>query len=507
MHVKKESQKNNEPEVLPMLKLQMFINGEWLDSFSKETDDVINPANGKIIAEVAKGNEEDARTAIDSARKAFDSGIWSDLPAAERASYLFKIADKIEENASRLSKLESANTGKPFRESEYDIADAVDCFRYHAGLITKPDGQTYPVSDPVQAMVVREPVGVCGLIAPWNFPLLTGAWKLAPALAAGNTVVYKPSGVTPITTVKLFEIIEEVGIPSGVANLVMGDGATVGNEIAENDKVDMISFTGSTTTGRSIMKKASGNIKNISLELGGKSPNIVFADADFETAVDYALFGIFMNAGQVCNAGSRLLLEESIHEKFLDRLVEKAKEIRVGPSDQSSTEMGALVSKSHMEKVLKYIQTGIEEGATLACGGKRITENGLEKGYFIEPTIFIDTKPNMKIVQEEIFGPVLVVQKFKDEAEAILLANDTSYGLAAGVFSQDGAKALRVIKKIRAGITWVNAYNLAYNEAPWGGYKQSGIGRGLGTFGLEEFTEAKQININLEVEPTNWFGN
>ncbi|WP_368296869.1 aldehyde dehydrogenase family protein [Cytobacillus firmus] len=488
-----------------MYKLKMFINGEWKDSLNEQKSHIKNPANGTTIAEAPSGNEEDAKMAIDAARRAFDSGIWSDLSAFERASFLYKIADKIEENAAELSKLETENTGKPLKESEYDIADAAGCFRYYAGIVTKPSGQTYHVSDPVQAMVVREPVGVCGLIAPWNFPLLTGAWKIAPALAAGNTIVFKPAEITPVTTYRLFEIMKEVGIPDGVANLVLGGGATVGNEIAESDKVDMVSFTGSTSTGRSIMKSASGNIKNISLELGGKSPNIVFADADFETAVDYALNGIFLNAGQVCNAGSRLLLEESIHDKFIERLIEKAKKIRVGPGDHPSTEMGALVCNEHMNKVLEYIQIGLDEGAKLACGGKRMTNNGLENGYFVEPTIFVDTKTDMRIVQEEIFGPVLIVQKFKGEEEAIQLANDTPYGLAAGVFSQDGAKALRVIKKIKAGITWINAFNLAYNEAPWGGYKQSGIGRGLGTFGLDTFTEVKQININLDVKPTQWF--
>ncbi|MBS4190426.1 aldehyde dehydrogenase family protein [Bacillus sp. FJAT-49705] len=490
-----------------MFNLKMFINGKWMDSLSGEKSHVVNPANSKIMVEVSKGSREEAQMAINAARTAFDSGIWSDLPAAERASYLFKIADKIEEKAAELSKLETENTGKPLKESEFDIADTVDCFRYYAGLVTKPNGQAYPVADPVQAIVVREPVGVCGLIAPWNFPLLTGAWKIAPALAAGNTLVFKPAEITPVTTYKLFEIMEEVGIPAGVANLVLGGGSTVGNEISESQKVDLISFTGSTATGRSIMNSATGNIKNISLELGGKSPNIVFADADFETAVDYALNGIFTNAGQVCNAGSRLLLEESIHDKFIARLVERAKKIQVGPGNDSSTEMGPLVSEGHMNQVLEYIQIGLNEGAKLACGGNRITDSGLENGYYVEPTIFIDTKPDMRIVQEEIFGPVLVVQKFKDEAEAIQLANDTPYGLAAGVFSQDGAKALRVIKKVRAGITWVNAYNLAYNEAPWGGYKQSGIGRGLGTFGLDTFTEVKQININLDVKPTEWFSN
>ncbi|MCH1625775.1 aldehyde dehydrogenase family protein [Fredinandcohnia sp. SECRCQ15] len=488
-----------------MQKLNMFINGEWVEAQSGKTRSIVNPANGKIIAEAAEGDIEDARIAIDVARHAFDSGIWSDIPAAERASYLFKIADKLEERAEELSKLETEDNGKPLRETEYDVADAAACFRYYAGLVTKPDGQTYHVGDPMQAMVIREPVGVCGLIVPWNYPLLMGVWKIAPALAAGNTIVFKPSEVTPVTSIKLFEIIQEVGIPAGVANMVMGSGATVGNEIAESQKVDKISFTGGTATGRSIMKAAAGNIKKISLELGGKSPNIVFADADFETAVDYALFGIFSNAGQVCSAGSRLLLEESIHDKFIESLVERAKKIRVGAGDDPNTEMGSLVSVQHLEKVLSYIQIGIDEGATLACGGNRITSNGLGNGYFVEPTIFVDTKPEMRIVQEEIFGPVLVVQKFKDEKEAIELANNTAYGLAAGVFTQDGAKALRVIKKIRAGITWINTYHPTYNEAPWGGYKQSGIGRGLGTFGFDEFTEVKQVNINLQVEPSGWF--
>lgn len=492
---------------MEMQKLKMFINGEWVDAQSRKTRSIVNPANGKIIAEAAEGDACDAGIAIDVARHAFDSGIWSDLSAAERASYLFKIADKLEERADEISKLETEDNGKPHRETEFDVGDAVACFRYYAGLATKPDGQTYHVADPMQAMVVREPVGVCGLIVPWNYPLLMGVWKIAPALAAGNTIVFKPSEVTPVTSIKLFEIIQEVGIPAGVANLVMGPGTTVGNEIAESHKVDKVSFTGGTATGRSIMKAATGNIKKISLELGGKSPNIVFADADFDTAVDYALFGIFSNAGQVCSAGSRLLLEESIHDKFIDRLVERAKKIRVGPGDDPNTEMGSLVSQQHMEKVLSYIDIGKQEGAKLVCGGNRITTNGMENGYFVEPTIFIDTTPNMRIVQEEVFGPVLVVQKFKDEAEAIELANNTDYGLAAGVFTQDGAKALRVIKKIRAGITWINTYHPTYNEAPWGGYKQSGIGRGLGTFGFEEFTEVKQININLQVEPSGWFEN
>jgi len=490
-----------------VMKLRMYINGEWVDAKSGKTREIVNPANGEVIALSAEGDVDDARQAVQCAREAFDSGIWSELPAAERARYLFAIADKLEQRAEEISRLETLDNGKPLRETAFDVADAAACFRYYAGLATKPDGQTYPVADPVQAMVVREPVGVCGLIVPWNYPLLMGVWKIAPALAAGNTFVFKPSEVTPVTAIKLFEIIEEVGIPKGVANLVLGPGATVGHELAESHLVDKISFTGGTATGRSIMKAAAGNIKKISLELGGKSPNIVFADADFNTAVDYALFGIFANQGQVCSAGSRLLLQDSIHDRFVEKLVERAQKIVVGPGSDPDTEMGPLVSQAHLEKVLHYIELGKAEGARLVCGGNRISANGLGNGYFVEPTIFTETTPSMRIVQEEIFGPVLAVQRFRDEEEAIRLANDTVYGLAGGVFTQDGAKAMRVIRKLRAGITWINCYHPTYNEAPWGGYKQSGIGRGLGTYGYEEYTEVKQINIQLQVQPSGWFRN
>ncbi|WP_129690751.1 aldehyde dehydrogenase family protein [Gottfriedia acidiceleris] len=485
--------------------LKMFINGEWKDSSNHEKRPVINPANGEIIAYAPEGTVEDAKEAIDVARKAFNDGRWSDLSAQERATYLFKIADKIEEYQDELTKLETLDNGKPNREAGFDVADAAACFRYYAGLITKPDGFTYHVADPMQAMVVREPIGVCGLIVPWNYPLLMSIWKIAPALAAGNTIVFKPSEVTPVTPKKLFEIFEEVGLPQGVANMVMGAGPVVGNEIAANPDVDMVSFTGGTKTGKHIMKTAADTMKKVSLELGGKSPNIIFADADFETAVDYALFGIYAGSGQVCSAGSRILVEESIYDRFVERFVERAKKIKVGPGDVAETEMGPLVSKEHLEKVLSYIQIGKEEGARLACGGNRIEKDGLEKGYFVEPTVFVDVEQNMRIVQEEIFGPVVCIQKFKSEEEALKLANGTVYGLAGAVFSKDGAKALRVIKKLRSGITWINSYHPTYNEAPWGGYKQSGVGRSLGTFGLEEFQEIKQININLQVEPIGWF--
>ena len=354
-------------------------------------------------------------------------------------------------------------------------------------------------------MTVREPLGVCALIVAWNFPISLAIWKLAPALAAGNAIILKPSEITPLSAILMTEMMEKVGFPKGVVNLVMGAGATVGNTLASSLDVDKVAFTGGIVTGRKIMCAASSNVKGISLELGGKSPNIIFADADFDTAVDYGLYGMFYNQGEVCSAGSRILVEDTIYDRYLEKLIEGAKKIKIGNGFEEGVKMGPVISKQHMEKVLKYIEIGKEEGATVALGGYRMTEPEYEKGYFIAPTIFTDTTPEMRIVQEEIFGPVVVIQKFHGEEEAIQLANNTTYGLAAGIFTSDSAKALRVVKKIRAGITWINTYGPVYPEAPWGGYKQSGIGRELGTYGLDDYTEVKQININTNVCPTGWF--
>lgn len=484
----------------------MYIDGEWAGAEAARLRPIINPADGEVIAQVAEGDERDVHKAVRAARAAFDRSAWREMSSRQRARLLLAVADRLEERGEELARLETLNNGKPLREARSDVESAADCFRYYAGLISKPQGQTYDTGNPfVQAYTVREPIGVCGLIVPWNFPLMMAAWKLAPALAAGNTVVFKPSELTPLTAIKLFEIMAEVGFPKGVANLVLGEGPTVGAAIAASDLVDKISFTGGTDTGRKIMQAAAGNLKKISLELGGKSPNIVFADADFEAAVDYALFAIFLNQGQVCSAGSRLLLEEAIYHSFIEALVDRARRIKVGPGLDPETEMGPLISEEHMEKVLGYIRLGQEEGAKLACGGQRLTDGPLAKGFFVEPTIFVDTHPSMRIVQEEIFGPVLAVQKFRDEEEAIRLANDSPYGLAGAVFTRDGAKAQRVIRRLKAGITWINGYHSAYVEAPWGGYKQSGIGRELGTMGYEAYTEVKQVNINLNVKPVGWF--
>jgi betaine-aldehyde dehydrogenase len=481
--------------------LLMYVDGRWCEASNGATRTLVNPATDDAIAVVAEGTREDAERAIKSAHGAFYDGPWRDMTAQDRSRLLARVGDKIEEYGAELSRIDTLNNGKPLRETQYDVTDAANCFRYYAGLAGKPQGQTFDVPAPSQTFVVREPIGVCGQIIPWNYPLLMAAWKLAPALAAGNTCVLKPSELTPLSALRLAAIFEELEFPAGVVNIVLGQGSTVGAAIAESTLVDKVAFTGGTVTGRSIMRAATGNLKKISLELGGKSPNVVFADADFETAVDYALFGIYANAGQVCSAGSRLLLEEPLYDRFLERLIERAKKIRVGDGFDPETEMGPLVSQTHMHRVQHYIDVGQQEGAKIACGGGRIGSSGC----FIEPTIFTQTSPKMRIVQEEIFGPVLVVQTFKDEAEAIELANDTIYGLAGAVFTEDIAKAHRVIRKLRAGITWINTYHPTYNEAPWGGYKQSGIGRELGTYGYEAYTEVKQINVNLAVEPSGWF--
>jgi betaine-aldehyde dehydrogenase len=418
------------------------------------------------------------------------------------------LANLVEKHAAEFAKIDTENNGKPLREATYDAADAAGCFRYYAGLASKPQGQTYSVSDPnMVCMTVREPIGVCGQIIPWNYPLLMAVWKLAPGLAAGNACILKPSEMTPVSAVKLFQLIEEVGFPPGAANLVLGPGDPVGSTLASSDRVDKIAFTGGGVTGRRIMTAATGNLKKVTLELGGKSPNIVFADADFDAALEFAMFGIFAGQGEVCSAGSRLLLERKIADKFLPRLAEACRKIAVGDGMDEDTEMGPLISQAHMEKVLGYIKSGVDEGAKLLCGGHRIEKGKLASGNFVEPTVFVDVPANAKILKEEIFGPVLVVELFDTEEEAIRKANDTVYGLAGAVFTSDGAKAQRVIKQLRAGITWINTYHPTFNEAPWGGYKQSGIGRELGTYGFEAYTEVKQININMAPGRIGWFKN
>lgn len=484
-------------------KWQLWIDGKFVDGESERT--LINPADGKVLTKVAEASSKHAEAAIKAARKAFDKGPWPRMTALERAGVLFKIADIIDKHQDELAELETLNGGKPLREAKYDIADAANCFRYYAGLITKPSGQTVDVPAPSVSSIVREPIGVCGQIVPWNYPLLMAAWKLAPALAAGNCCILKPSEYTPLTAMRLAELLHEVGLPEGVVNIVTGAGPAVGMPIAESKLVDKIAFTGSVRTGKIIAQAALGNLKKVTLELGGKSPMIVFKDFDLDTAVDYALFAIYCNAGQVCSAGSRMIVEESIYDDFVKKMAERAKKIRVGPGMDADTEMGPLVSEQQMNTVLKFIDIGKKEGAKLVTGGERLQGDKYGKGFYIGPTIFADVKPDMQVVQEEIFGPVVVVQKFKDEEHAVELANDSDFGLAGAVFTKDITRAYRVVKQLRAGITWVNAYHNTYTECPWGGYKQSGWGRELGTFGLEAYTEVKQININLDPIPVGWF--
>ena len=484
----------------------LFLGGRWQAASDGASRPCIDPATGREVARVAEATLADAERAIALARAAFDEGPWPQTSALERAQLLLKLADAIDRNAAELAQLETLSCGKPLREAEYDVADTANCFRYYAGLATKPHGQSFDVPAPSVSFTVREPIGVCGQIVPWNYPLLMSAWKLAPALAAGNVCILKPSEYTPLSALWLAKLAQEAGVPEGVLSVLPGAGPVVGAALSESMDVDKIAFTGSVPTGQAIMRAAAGNVKKISLELGGKSPNIVFADADFATAIDYALFGIYANAGQVCSAGSRLLLERGLADRFLVELVRRATAIVVGDGFDTLTEMGPLVSEAQRDRVLRYIEIGRAEGATLLCGGGRANVKGSEGGYYIQPTIFADTTPDMRIVREEIFGPVLVVQLFDGEAEAIALANDSPYGLAGAVFTNDGAKAQRVVRKLRAGITWINTYHPTYNEAPWGGYKQSGIGRELGTYGYDAYTEVKQINVNLAVEPSGWFG-
>lgn len=485
--------------------LQNYIGGKFQEALEGNVREFLNPSDNAVLGHVTESGEADVDAAVRSAREAFDNGPWRNATAGERAGKLFKLADLIEANAEELAVMDTRNNGKPLREARFDAADAAGCFRYYAGLATKPHGQTFEVGDPnIVCQTVREPLGVCGQIIPWNYPLLMAVWKLAPALAAGNCCILKPSELTPLSAARLFELIDGVGFPPGVVQLVFGAGDPVGAALAGHPAVDKIAFTGGGVTGRKILMAAAGNLKKVSLELGGKSPNILFADADPEVALEFALFGIFAGQGEVCSAGSRLLIEKSLAVEFLPRLAAACPQIVVGDGMDPVTEMGPLITRRHQEKVLGYIESGIAEGARLLCGGGTYSDHR-RNGNFVEPTVFVDTRPDMRIVREEIFGPVLVVQTFESEEEAIRMANDTSYGLAGAVFTKDGARAQRMIRKLRAGITWINTYHPTFNEAPWGGYKQSGMGRELGTYGYEAYTEVKQINTCLAPQKIGWF--
>src|ERR1700752_1418436 len=481
---------------------QNYVNGKWESAASGKTFPGFDPSTEEIIAQVASATAADVDRAVKAARAAFDSAPWPQTTAQDRGRILFKLAEKIRQNTAALAELECRNTGKPIVEAEYDIADVATCFEYYGGLANKVTGHVNPVPANALSFTLREPVGVAGQIIPWNYPLLMAAWKLAPAIAAGCCCVLKPAEQTPLTALEFANYFEEAGLPPGVVNIVNGFGETAGAALVAHPGVDKMAFTGSAAVGKIIVKAAAETLKRVTLELGGKSPNVFFADADWEAAVDGALFGVFINQGEVCSAGSRILVEKKIYAKFVEAMTEKAKRIKLGPPLERDTKMGPLVSKEQYDRVSSCLELGKKEAKTAIGGGRA---KGFGKGFYVEPTIFYDVDNNARISREEIFGPVASVIPFDDEAGEIRIANDTPYGLAAAVWARDIYKAFRVVKAVRAGIVWVDHMQPTYVEAPWGGYKQSGFGRELGPWGIEEYLETKQVHINLNETPIGWY--
>ena len=480
----------------------LYINGEFVAPQSSATLDVLDPATTEVIGRVPDASGADVDRAVRAARAAFDEGPWKDTTAQERGRVLFRLAEAVRSRAPELAELETRNSGKPIVEAEFDVEDVATCFEYYGGLATKIHGDVIPVPDNAMSLALREPLGVAGQIVPWNYPLLMASWKLAPAICAGCTTILKPAEQTPLSVLALASSFADAGLPPGVVNIVTGAGETSGAAIVEHADVDKIAFTGSVEVGKIIMRNAASTLKKISLELGGKSPNIFFADSDFETAVEGALFGVFFNQGEVCSAGSRILVQRSIYRKFVDAMVAKARTIKLGPGMDRETKMGPVVSREQFDRVRKYQEIGKGE-AKVALGGGAAT--GIGPGYYLEPTIFYDVDNSKRIAREEIFGPVASVIPFDSEDDAITIANDTHFGLAAAVWTRDIFRAMRAVKRLRAGIVWVNHMQPTYVEAPWGGYKQSGIGRELGKWGVEEYLNVKQVYINLSEQPIGWY--
>ncbi len=489
----------------------LYIDGAWVAPAEGGTREIRCPADGQLVRVVDEATAVDTDRAIAAARAAFDDGRWSEVPFTERAQLLLRVADLLERDVDDIARAESLDTGKRIVESQYDVADVVKCFRYFAGLAAGDavGGRVVDAGNPaVRSRVDYEPVGVCGLITPWNYPLLQASWKVAPALAAGNSFVIKPSELTPSTTIHLMRLLEEAGLPAGVANLVLGAGAAAGAPLASHPAVDMVSFTGGLVTGRRIMAEAAGTVKKVALELGGKNPNIVFADADLDAAIDNAVTAVFLHSGQVCSAGARLIVEESVHDRVVDAVVESARRIRLGGPFDPRAETGPLISDAHRAKVAAYVEAALAEGAVLRCGGAApdpAEYPALASGSYYLPTVLDRCHTAMSCVQDESFGPVLTVETFVTEEEAVRLGNDTTYGLAGAVWTSDAGRGERVARALRHGTIWINDYHPYLPQAEWGGFKQSGVGRELGPTGLHEYLEAKHVYRNLSPAPSGWF--
>jgi len=477
----------------------MLIDGKFVEAESGKTFDTYNPADNSVLSKVPEGGKADVDKAVKAARKAFETGPWrTKFTASQRGKCLLKLADLIEQRIDEFAQLETLDNGKPIKEARYvDLPGVIDVFRYYAGWATKLEGETVNVNNNFFTYTLREPIGVVGQIIPWNFPLMMAAWKLGPALACGNTLILKPAEQTPLTALRLAELIQEAGFPDGVVNIVTGFGPnSAGEALSSHMDVDKVAFTGEDKTGREILKASTGNLKRVSLELGGKAPNIVFKDADMDAAVQGAITGIFFNQGQVCCAGSRLFLEKSIHDEFMSKLNDRVKTLKQGPGLDEKTQIGPQVSKEQQEKVLSYIEIARKEGAKVACGGDAV-EGELAKGYFVKPTIFTGVNNDMRIAQEEVFGPVLAVIPFTSVEEVAEQANKTTFGLSGAVWTNDIKKAHKLASHIKAGTIWVNCYNAFDSAMPFGGYKMSGYGRELGKHSIDLYTNIKSVWVNL----------
>jgi len=476
-----------------------FIDGHQVEGHPTSSFEVRNPATGELLATVPDASLDDVNDAVAAARQSFENQTWRGKNPSEKERILHRVADVMEKHKEELAAVLSLENGKTFREAlRGDVNPGIDSFRYYAGWVRRIYGETIPVDGPFLNYTVREPVGVAGAIVPWNYPICIATWKLAPALACGCSVVLKPSELTPLSALKLAELCAEAGIPDGVVNVITGCGSTTGDAMARHMDIDKISFTGSIRTARSLLRaSADSNLKRLSLELGGKNPNIIFPDCDFDAAVDAAFWGIYANKGEVCSSGSRLLIHADVHDRFLELLTRRAKTMKVGDPFDPSSEMGSQISAQQLDRILGYIRTGCEEEAQLACGGARDTTGANSKGLFIQPTIFTNVRPEMKIAQEEIFGPVLASIRFEDEQEAVRIANGTAYGLVSAVWTRDIRLAHRMAARIKAGSVWINTYNGFDSASPFGGYKQSGFGRDLGAYALEQYTNVKSVWVGL----------